>query len=92
MHKRVNIKVKGHVQGVFFRSHTQEMAEKLGLTGWVRNAPDGGVEIVVEGDKEGLNKLVSWSHNGPSSAHVIGVDFKFSDSLGEFDSFRIKYF
>jgi acylphosphatase len=64
MQARAHIVVHGVVQGVFFRYSTQREAEGLGLTGWVRNLPDGGVEIVCEGEKDAVEK---WSP-GPAQA------------------------
>lgn len=90
--KRVEIRVKGRVQGVFYRVNTQEQAEKLGLTGWVRNTPDGTVEIVAEGEEAKLRSFVDWCRRGPTSAHVEDIRVNFSDATGDFESFNIKYF
>lgn len=90
--KRAHLKVKGRVQGVFFRAHTQETAEHFELTGWVRNTPDGAVEIIAEGEENNLNSFVEWCHKGPPSAMVSAVECQYSNSSGEFSSFRIKYY
>lgn len=74
--------VRGRVQGVFFRATTQETAENLGLAGWVRNRPDGTVEIHVEGEKTQLEKLVAWCHKGPPSAKVHQVDVEWISAKG----------
>ncbi len=58
--KRTHVIVEGRVQGVFFRAYTREEAEKLGLTGWVRNRPEGTVEAVVEGDAGSVNTMLRW--------------------------------
>jgi len=68
-----SIHVTGQVQGVFFRSTTQENAKSLGLTGWVRNTKQGGVEIFAEGEPDSLQALDEWCHHGPPSAEVKSV-------------------
>lgn len=65
--------VSGRVQGVFFRAHTQALARRLGLTGWVRNLPDGRVELVACGEAERLAQLEAWLWQGPPHARVEGV-------------------
>jgi len=89
--ERIKIKVEGRVQGVFFRAHTQEKASSLGLTGWVRNTEDGGVEAVAEGDKKELEALISWCHKGPPAAKVFKVDVEWQTATGEFRGFRVSY-
>lgn len=90
--KRVHIKVVGMVQGVFFRMHTQEVASNLGLKGWVRNMPDGCVEVIAEGDPEKLKELEKWCNEGPPSSHVTGVKASYLEPTGEFDTFKIRYY
>jgi acylphosphatase len=70
----VRIRVFGHVQGVNFRRDTAGVARQLGLTGFVRNEPDGSVTIEAEGDPQALVELVRWAHQGPLSARVDRVD------------------
>ena len=66
-----NINVYGRVQGVFFRVSTQREAMRLGLTGFVRNQPDGSVYIEAEGEQEELDILLSWiSQGGPPRGEV----------------------
>jgi acylphosphatase len=65
--------VSGHVQGVWFRSATQERARMLGLCGVVRNLPDGRVEVIARGERDALLQLRSWLDRGPPAAHVTGV-------------------
>lgn len=89
--ERVRIKVNGRVQGVFFRAHTQEKAASLGLTGWVRNTENGGVEALAEGDKKSLEALLLWCHKGPPSAKVNSVDVEWANATGEFKNFRVTY-
>ena len=65
--------ISGRVQGVFFRDSTREKAEALGLSGWVRNLPDGRVEAVFEGDGDCVGEMISWCEEGPSNADVQNV-------------------
>jgi acylphosphatase len=66
--------VHGHVQGVSFRYYAAKEAARLGLRGWVRNLPDGTVELKAEGDPAALDAFVSWLHHGPPAARVDHVD------------------
>lgn len=90
--KRVHIVVRGLVQGVFFRAHTARAAEALSLTGWVKNMPDGGVEVVAEGEDADLKKLVEWCHRGPPQAGVSSVRAEYLEHKGEFNTFEIRYY
>ena len=65
-----HIRVTGRVQGVFFRAWTREQAERLEVTGWVRNCPDGSVDAYLEGREDGVNQLIELLRRGPSGAHV----------------------
>ncbi len=87
---RVHVLVSGRVQGVNFRWSTQEEAQMSGLTGWVRNTPDGRVEAVFEGEEEDVRRLVEWCHHGPSMARVDRVDVQWEVYTGEFDDFRME--
>ncbi len=91
MKARAHIIVHGMVQGVYFRYSTQREAQSLGLTGWVRNLPDGGVEMVCEGPRDAVEKLVLWSHSGPRGALVERADVSWEDYTGGFLTFDIRY-
>lgn len=65
--------VTGRVQGVSFRWHTERRAERLGLTGWVRNHDDGSVRLEAQGPEAAVDELVRWLHDGPPHARVDGV-------------------
>lgn len=82
--KHLNIKVSGLVQGVFFRHGAKEKADQLGITGFIRNEPDGSVYIEAEGGGESLNKFIEWCKRGPDSARVDSVEIK----EGEFKNFQ----
>ena len=72
--KRLRIKVEGRVQGVFYRASTQSKALELGLSGWVKNQPDGSVLIEVQGNTEVLDKMIKWCKEGPIMARVDNLD------------------
>lgn len=71
---RQRVIVGGVVQGVFFRAATQEMAQRVGVDGWVRNLPDGRVEAVFEGDMEQVAEAVDWTRHGPQRAVVESAE------------------
>jgi acylphosphatase len=66
--------VSGRVQGVFFRASAQAEADRLGVTGWARNLPDGRVEVLACGDRERLDAFRRWLGQGPSQARVDDVE------------------
>lgn len=69
-----SIIVKGKVQGVFFRASTKTEANNLGVNGWVRNLPNGDVELQAFGEKSAVEQLVVWCHQGPQFARVDRVE------------------
>jgi acylphosphatase len=89
--KSIRAMVKGRVQGVSFRAFTWTEAQKLGLTGFVKNTPDGGVEVFAEGDESKLKVFVAKIHEGPSASFVEKVDYEFGEATGKFTSFEITY-
>jgi acylphosphatase len=70
---RNRVLISGRVQGVFFRGTCQEVAKEHGVSGWVRNRPDGTVEAVFEGPAEDVRRLLEWSRRGPRDAVVEDV-------------------
>ena len=86
---RATLRIRGKVQGVFYRASTQQEAARRGLTGWVRNEPDGSVQAVVEGPEDQVDGFVRWCHRGPEAADVEAVDDRRSAATGEFDSFDV---
>ncbi len=90
MRTRAHVWISGRVQGVFFRAHTQEVACRLGLTGFVRNLPDGRVEAVFEGEEEAVRKAIEWCHKGPPRARVERVEVRWEEPKGEFPDFAIR--
>lgn len=88
--KRVHLWVSGRVQGVFFRQSTETRARELGLTGWVRNLPDGGVEAIAEGPQEALDAWIAFCHVGPPAARVDRVEILWESPSGAFDQFETR--
>ncbi len=88
---RAHVYVSGRVQGVFFRTETQDEATRHGLTGWVRNLPDGRVEAVFEGDKDKVDRLIEFCRQGPPGARVSKVDVFWESYKGELRGFRLRY-
>jgi len=87
---RAHLLISGRVQGVAFRYYTQDIAQSLGVKGWVRNCGDSKVEIVVEGEGKKVKKLISWCYQGPGSAIVEKVNIEWEKYREEFNSFGIR--
>jgi len=87
--ERAEITIYGRVQGVAFRFYTQNEARRLGLTGWVRNNPDGSVRMVAEGDPAVLDVFCAWTAHGPDHARVDRQEVFRSQATGAFDDFII---
>ena len=87
---RIRAIVQGRVQGVSYRFHTTEEAERLGLVGWVRNLADGSVEVEAEGDRGNVEALVEWLRKGPPAARVTAVDASFVQPHGGERGFLIR--
>jgi acylphosphatase len=89
-HVARHVTVTGQVQGVFFRAWTAEQATNLGVSGWVRNAPDGSVEAHVQGEQWPVQQLIDLLRRGPPSAQVAQLMAEESE-LGAFDGFQIRH-
>jgi acylphosphatase len=87
--KRVQLVIRGRVQGVFFRAAAQREARRLGVTGWVKNRADGNVEMLAEGDEDAIKEFCMWASHGPSAARVDNVDQRWRGYTGEFPEFSI---
>jgi len=83
--------VHGRVQGVFFRAYVEDLAERLNLTGYVCNRHGGVVEVIAEGEKPELDKLVEYIKIGPPAAKVMDVIATWGEYSGGFSSFRVRY-
>lgn len=87
---RVELTIRGRVQGVWYRASARSAAEARGLVGWVRNADDGSVEAVAEGPRPALEDFIAWCHKGPPAARVDTVDTRWTDPLGGFTAFEVR--
>jgi acylphosphatase len=88
---RVGLIIEGRVQGVFYRAYTQKEAQNYQITGYVRNLPNGDVEVIAEGEEKAIKKLIEWCSKGPSYAYVKKVNVKWEEYIGEFNHFSISY-
>jgi len=88
---RAHVFISGRVQGVSFRWYTQRMAQRLGLTGWVRNLWDGRVEAIFEGPEALVKEAVAWCHHGEPPARVDNVQVNYREASNEFTNFRITW-
>ena len=75
-----HLSISGKVQGVFYRESMRTQAERLGVTGWVRNCSDGTVEAVVQGTAEAVAAITIWAQRGPKWAQVIKVEVTEAES------------
>jgi acylphosphatase len=91
MKVRAHLYISGGVQGVFFRANTRNKARELGVRGWVKNLPDGKVEVVAEGEKEKVEELIEWCWKGPKFAEVENVQVEYGNYTGEFEGFEVRY-
>jgi len=88
----VRVIVYGYVQGVFFRAFASRRATELGLTGYVRNLPDGeAVEVLAEGERKQLEELIGYLKAGPPAAKVDKVVTNWSEYTGNYSRFSIRY-
>lgn len=88
--RRASLRIRGKVQGVFFRESARVEATRLGLTGWVRNRDDGSVEAVAEGEPAALEDFIRWCHRGPVAARVSEVERADGEPTGEFRTFTVE--
>ena len=86
--KTIRLTIEGKVQGVFYRATAKDIADELGIKGWVRNLPDRNVEITATATEEILQKFIDWCKQGPPKARVDDVIIE-ELSTAEFNGFRI---
>ena len=89
--KKVRIIVSGRVQGVNFRWVTRRRASSLGVNGYVKNLPDGNVEIVAEGEEPNVDRLIAWARSGPPAAQVDDLEIEELPFERDFWNFIIKH-
>ncbi len=87
----VYLRVGGRVQGVGFRWHVQQAAERLGVRGYVRNLPDGDVEVAAEGPSEAVEAVVETVRRGPRSSRVARFDRRDLETLRGFERFEVRF-
>jgi acylphosphatase len=86
----VHVRVSGRVQGVFYRAFTKDKARELGVKGWVRNIPGGGVEAVLEGERQKVGELLRHMKSGPAGSMVLGMEFSELECKN-YEDFTIEY-
>ena len=85
----IHLLIKGNVQGVFYRATAKKVADKLNLTGWIKNTKDGSVEAAVTGEKEMLEQFSNWCKKGPPRATVEEVIFIKQEKETNYNAFEI---
>jgi undecaprenyl diphosphate synthase len=90
MDKELLLEVYGRVQGVGFRRATRKKANEIGLSGWIKNKEDGGVELVAQGNRTKLKELISWIEESKGLLNVDGVSYHFSEISNVLEEFEIK--
>ena len=88
--RRVRVVAKGDVQGVFFRDSTQQQANDLGVTGWVRNREDGDVEVEIQGEPDQVEQMVDFCRSDPGSSTVRDLDVDDIDVVQDESSFQVQ--
>lgn len=89
--KRLHVIVTGKVQGVFFRAFTRDEAVRLGLSGWVRNRPNGSVEATIEGEATAVQKMLLWFQQGSPNSIVEKIETSDEPPAGGAGTFEIRY-
>ena len=87
---RAVVRVSGRVQGVYFRAYAEDEAVFRKVGGWIRNAPDGRVEAVFEGERGSVEAMIRWCHRGSPASQVTEVEVEWEAPEGE-QSFRIRH-
>jgi len=88
---RVHVWITGRVQGVFFRAYARDAAHLIGVTGWVRNLPDGRVEAVFEGVSDKVERMIEWCREGSPMSRIESVDLLEEVYTGDFDRLAITH-
>jgi acylphosphatase len=89
---RAQVLISGRVQGVFFRAYTVRAAQERGVYGWVMNTRDRRVAAVLEGEKEKVEDMIRWCHQGSPMSQVTGVSVTWQEYTGEFSDFSVRYY
>lgn len=90
--RRIRLRIRGRVQGVYYRVHARTAASRLGLRGWIRNCDDGAVEVVVEGPVATVEEFVTWCHQGSPTARVDRIEVSDeAEAVALADSFDVVF-
>lgn len=89
--KRAHLFIKGRVQGVNYRAFTRDIANSLGLNGWVLNLPDGRVEAAFEGGRDFIEQAIKQCYIGPSGSYVENIEVHWEDSVADIAGFQVRY-
>jgi acylphosphatase len=89
--KCLRLKIKGRVQGVWFRESTKQKADEFEICGWVQNSKDGSVIAEAEGEEEKLQNLIKWCHQGPEMARVEKVEVEEMSELRNYSNFEVRW-
>lgn len=79
---QVKVSIRGHVQGVWFRASTRDVATRHGVAGWIRNEPDGTVTALLQGPRPAVDKVIAFARQGPPHARVDAVDITEKEPTG----------
>ena len=90
MMARIHLLISGEVQGVFFRASTRRMASEIGVKGYIRNLPNEMVEVVAEGRKPQLDRLIEFCRRGPEGAKVDEISIEWGKPKNEFTNFTVR--
>ena len=90
MNKRVHLIITGRVQGVWYRSYTKDKAQKIGLTGWIRNLENGDVEAIFEGEEKAIEEMIVWCYSGSPLAEIDDIQTMYEKFSDEFEEFTIQ--
>jgi acylphosphatase len=84
------LRITGRVQGVWYRASAASEAKRLGLTGWIRNVPDGSVVALAQGRREDVSAFIEWCRSGPPSAEVKNVHTDWLDKAEDLPTFSVR--
>jgi acylphosphatase len=88
---QIKADIYGRVQGVFFRASTKDTADRLGVTGWVKNMADGSVQALFQARADIMDKMLEWCNKGPANARVDKVVTQKIQDPSDFTDFKIIY-
>jgi acylphosphatase len=91
MKRAITATITGRVQGVGFRYNTREMGQRLGLTGWVRNHPEGSVEVLAQGDSDVVSRFIEFLSEGPPGSRVISMEVTDTAADPQLSGFRVRF-